>query len=153
MDELIREACQDDLIVVAQLFRFSRESELPYLPNLHTPEEDLNFFQNVVFATQKIFVLLNPEQIVGFIAFDDEWVHHLYLHPQAVGKGFGEKLLKIAKASSQTLQLWAFQRNTRAIKFYEKHGFRIIQETDGAGNEEREPDVLMEWTHNIEGST
>lgn len=43
------------------------------------------------------------------------------------------------------LQLWAFQRNLRAIKFYERHGFRLVRETDGSGNEEREPDALYAW--------
>ena len=30
-------------------------------------------------------------------------------------------------------------------RFYEHHGFRIERETDGAGNEERQPDALYFW--------
>jgi hypothetical protein len=43
------------------------------------------------------------------------------------------------------LGLWTFQVNAPAIRFYLRHGFRIIRRTDGAGNEEREPDLRMEW--------
>ena len=43
------------------------------------------------------------------------------------------------------LDLWVFQRNTVAIAFYERHGFRIAELTDGSGNEEREPDARMVW--------
>ena len=43
------------------------------------------------------------------------------------------------------LRLWVFQRNTDAIAFYRTCGFREIERTDGSRNEEREPDVLMEW--------
>lgn len=38
-----------------------------------------------------------------------------------------------------------FQRNTRAISFYERNGFRMVKETDGATCEEKLPDALYEW--------
>jgi RimJ/RimL family protein N-acetyltransferase len=43
------------------------------------------------------------------------------------------------------LQLWVFQRNTRAIRFYEHNGFQKVKETDGALNEEKLPDAMFEW--------
>jgi len=55
-------------------------------------------------------------------------------------------LLNEGKARFALLQLWTFQRNTAAIAFYEKNGFRTVRKTDGATNEEREPDILFEWT-------
>jgi hypothetical protein len=49
-------------------------------------------------------------------------------------------------AANTQLQLWTFQRNTNAIRCYRARGFQVVRETDGSGNEEREPDVLMGWT-------
>jgi hypothetical protein len=43
------------------------------------------------------------------------------------------------------LSLWTFQRNAFARQFYEKHGFVLADQTDGAGNEEGEPDALYVW--------
>jgi len=43
------------------------------------------------------------------------------------------------------LQLWVFQLNEGARRFYERHGFRLVKLTDGAGNMERTPDALYEW--------
>ena len=43
------------------------------------------------------------------------------------------------------LRLWVFQENVGARRFYERRGFRLVRETDGAGNEEKEPDALLEW--------
>lgn len=41
--------------------------------------------------------------------------------------------------------MWVFQRNEGARAFYAKHGFTEVERTDGAANEEREPDVLLAW--------
>jgi hypothetical protein len=38
------------------------------------------------------------------------------------------------------------QFNAAARRFYERHGFVEVMSTDGARNEEREPDVRLEWT-------
>jgi hypothetical protein len=43
-------------------------------------------------------------------------------------------------------EVWAFQRNENALHFYESQGFRLIEATDGGGNEEREPDMLLTWS-------
>ena len=84
----------------------------------------------------------------GFIAFRPDWVDHLSIHPDHQGRGLGGTLLKLAQAAAHALRLWTFQCNLRAHRFYEKHDFRIEQETDGANNEERQPDILNLWTRN-----
>ena len=45
-------------------------------------------------------------------------------------------------AGAEGLQLWVFQRNVGARRFYERHGFTLTELTDGSRNEEREPDAL-----------
>ena len=42
------------------------------------------------------------------------------------------------------LQMWTFQANGGARRFYERHGFVVMEATDG-DNEERAPDVRNEW--------
>jgi putative acetyltransferase len=43
------------------------------------------------------------------------------------------------------MQLWTFQRNAKARRFYENRGFALVRETDGADNMEKEPDALYRW--------
>lgn len=143
---VISKASIEDAAEIARVFRQSFRAALPFLPELHTPEEDLQYFSEKVLPNNEVYVGRDADQrIVGFIAFDDEWVNHLYLLPDKLRQGIGEKLLKKAQVNRARLQLWAFQKNLRARQFYEKHGFVIVRFTDGADNEEREPDVLMEW--------
>ena len=49
-------------------------------------------------------------------------------------------------ARLRRLQLWTFQRNAQARRFYEARGFVVVEQTDGAGNEEKEPDARYLWT-------
>jgi hypothetical protein len=54
--------------------------------------------------------------------------------------------LQVAQDAFERLQLWTFQRNAQARRFYEARGFALAQETDGARNQEKEPDALYLWT-------
>ena len=139
----IRRADAGDAEAVARLFRAVRRAHLPYLPELHTPDEDLWFFRNRVFVECEVLVGGAPD---GFIAFRQAWVDHLYVGTEHQRRGLGSALLAKAMRAYPRLRLWAFQRNAAAIRFYLKRGFRELERTDGSRNEEREPDVLMEWT-------
>jgi GNAT superfamily N-acetyltransferase len=73
------------------------------------------------------------------------WITQLYLHPSHVAQGIGSQLLNMALATlPRPIRLYTFQQNTGARRFYERNGFLPIQFTDGAGNDERCPDVLYE---------
>ncbi len=49
-------------------------------------------------------------------------------------------------------ELWTFQTNLPARRFYERHGFIAVRWTDGASNEERAPDVRYVWGRHPEGA-
>ncbi|HEY9789019.1 MAG TPA: GNAT family N-acetyltransferase [Candidatus Obscuribacterales bacterium] len=145
-DIKIRRAIPEDAPQIALLMAKSLRDSLPFLPVIHTAEEDLQYIKSKVLPNNQVFVAHNEQdQIVGFIAFDEEWVNLLYLLPEVMSLGIGSRLLNIAKAQRKRLLLWAFQKNEIARRFYLKHGFTIISETDGAHNEEREPDAQFEW--------
>jgi putative acetyltransferase len=140
----IREARPDECRPVAILFRLVRDRCLPYLPRLHTPAEDAAFFRDHVFAECAVWVA-ERDGLLGFCAFRAGWVDHLYIHPDRHAQGLGQALLARAQSAQPMLQLRVFQQNRRAIRFYEAAGFRLVEETDGAHNEERVPDALYRW--------
>ena len=144
----IRKASKEDSSEIAKVLRTSFKVTYPTFPELHTPEEDRNFIANVVFAKDDVFVAEVEGRIIGFIAFNAEYVDHLYLLPGSQRLGIGRQLLEIAMNAHSQLKLWTFQENTGARAFYEKHGFIATQFTDGAGNEEKQPDVMYQWKRN-----
>jgi ribosomal protein S18 acetylase RimI-like enzyme len=66
--------------------------------------------------------------------------------PRAQRRGIGTALLDIARSKLARLELWTFQRNAQARRFYEARGFVLVEETDGSRNEEREPDARYLWS-------
>lgn len=148
----IRQAGIADVPVVARVFRASFRHTYPHFPELHTPQEDLEFFSMKVFPQNRVYVAEaggsdGQRRIVGFIAFTTEMVNQLYVLPDAAGRGVGSALLAIAIQNCKrgSLQLWTFQCNLKARNFYSKHGFAMVRATDGAENEERQPDILLEY--------
>jgi putative acetyltransferase len=131
--------------VVAQIHRVAFEERLPWLRRLHTPEEDRIYFSQRVFPVCSVWGVVEEETIKSFIAFRRDWIDQFYVLPAAQGRGFGSTMLAVAKRESSRLYLWTFQRNLLARRFYERRGFVLIEETDGSGNEEREPDALYLW--------
>jgi GNAT superfamily N-acetyltransferase len=96
-----------------------------------------------MFKTCTLWGTFDRDVMTGMIAFRDDWIEQLYVLPEAQGRGIGTELL--AKRASACLQLWTFQRNQRARRFYEARGFALVEETDGARNEENEPDARYRW--------
>ncbi|MBV8727762.1 MAG: GNAT family N-acetyltransferase [Candidatus Eremiobacteraeota bacterium] len=137
-----RKASQQDADAIAVLFRRTREHSMPYLPPLHSIGDDKSYFNNIVLAQDIVWVAESGGDILGFCAFRDQWLDHLYVDPKHQRLGIGSALLGIVTKQNRVLNLWVFQRNTAAIHFYERHRFILIRKTDGHENEEKEPDAL-----------
>jgi GNAT superfamily N-acetyltransferase len=135
-----------DMDTAAQVLRTSFDQALPSLAGLHTPEEDRWFFRERVLRTCEVWGAFDSAVMIGIIAFRMGWIDQLYVLPAAQGRGVGTELLQVARNSFDRLQLWTFQRNVQARRFYEARGFALVRKTDGAENEEKEPDALYLWT-------
>jgi len=142
----LRPALPEDAPAIAAILRTCFRASLPFLPELHTPQEDLAYVSGKLMAEDAVWVAEVDGAVVGYVGFRDDWIDHLYIHPDRQGQGIGPALLARAMADGRPKQLWAFQQNTRARRFYEARGFRAVEFTDGEGNEEKTPDVRYLWT-------
>jgi GNAT superfamily N-acetyltransferase len=143
---MLRQLKLDDMDAAARVVRTAFDQALPSLAGLHTPEEDQWFFRERVFETCEVWGAFDGAAMRGIIAFREGWIDQLYVLPTAQRRGVGKDLLQVAQNAFDRLQLWTFQRNAPARRFYEARGFALIQQTGGARNEEKEPDALYLWT-------
>jgi len=152
--EHLRTAKLADVARVAFIHREAFTTAMPYLPALHTPEEDLDFFHSVVRNQHVVLATSSTdgdERVDGFVAVHEHWVNHLYVSVEWQRRGIGSSLIEAAKDwhkrvhPTGALNLWTFQRNSAARRFYHQHGFAPVEFTDGRNNEEQEPDVRFQW--------
>ena len=72
--------------------------------------------------------------IRGFAAISGDLLGHIYVHPEEQSRGIGTALLDVVKRERPSgFRFWVFQRNEGARRFYERHGCRLIELTDGSG--------------------
>ncbi len=135
-----------DAAAVAQVWLRSFGTSLPTVRQVHTPEQVHGWVRDVLVAGRETWVAVAEDKLVGMMVLDDGWVDQLYLDPAWRGRGIGDRFVELAKRRRPAgLQLWTFQVNGPACRFYQRHGFVPVEWTDGAGNEEHEPDVRYHW--------
>jgi GNAT superfamily N-acetyltransferase len=137
----LRRAAASDADEIANVY-YASFRLLSFLPMLHTIEEYRWFVSDVTLKECEVTVAEEKSGIVAFLARRGEEVRLLYTRPDRIGMGAGTQLIDAAKASGVSgLELWCFQANERARRFYEARGFYAIRFTDGADNEEQMPDI------------
>jgi GNAT superfamily N-acetyltransferase len=148
---LVRPARADEADVVAAVFVPSFRG-LAFLPLVHTDDQIRTWIRNEMFPGHEVWIAELTQSVVGFAALAGDFLGHLYVHPREQGRGVGTALLNVVKRERpEGFRLWVFQRNEGARRFYERHGCRLVELTDGARNEEKEPDALYEWRPATQG--
>lgn len=138
----IRAAHLRDMKESAQIIN-SWIDTVEWMPRIHSRQEVTDFYRDVVFVQQQVFVAENDDRIIGLIALSpDNIVSALYVHEEHRKKGVGKVLLDRARTEAAgPVELWTFVANGEAQAFYTREGFREIRRTDG-DNEESLPDIL-----------
>jgi GNAT superfamily N-acetyltransferase len=143
----LKTAAAGDAARLARIHTTARAAAMPWLPVLHSLEETESWIASVVLPQQDVWLAAVDDEVVGFVALSTGWVEQLYIDPAAWRAGLGSALLDLAKQPQPSgFQLWTFQQNGMARNFYRKHGLVEIRLTDGHENEEKQPDVLLEWS-------
>lgn len=126
-----------------QMWRESKEKAIGQ-KEIHSFENHVNFLISILAKHFQIDLALIGNKVVGMIAYNYTEISQLYIHNDYQGIGIGQTLLEIAKRNSEgRLTLYTFEVNKMAQRFYEKHGFKIIDK--GHENEENLADILYEW--------
>src|SRR5919108_3169785 len=96
---IIRDYGPEDFDAVTILWRVSREKSLPEFQRAkgHFFYEDQDYFRDHVLKEDKVFVVEIDERPVAFMAMRDDFIDHLYVHPDYQNRGIGKILLEYAR--------------------------------------------------------
>lgn len=143
---VIRRARDADAADAADVWLSSFAAALPMVRRARTDGEVHAYFRDVLVPNCETWLALDDGSVVGLLVLDGSLVSQLYLAPAWRGRGIGDRFVELAKARRPAgLELWTFQVNGPARRFYERHGFVAVEWSDGDGNEEGEPDVRYVW--------
>lgn len=66
--------------------------------------------------------------VKGFMRVHGQELCKLFIEPVLQSQGIGAALLTHAVDALDVQHLWALEKNTRAIAFYQRHGFRLTDQ-------------------------
>lgn len=128
--------------------------QLQYMLDLFYSVDALN--KQMVEKEQLFYLIQENELVIGFIGIEHNYqnktftkIHKIYLLPETQGKGIGklaiETIGEFAKENKSTSLLLNVNRFNKALHFYEKIGFKIIDEVNiEIGNGYLMEDYVME---------
>lgn len=115
-------------------------------PLAHTDDQVRSWIREVVIPARETWAAVAGGTVIGMMVLVGAELDQLYVAPGWTGRGIGGRLVELAKGLRPGgLSLFTFQVNEGARRFYERHGFILIDETDGSRNEERQPDIRYAW--------
>jgi GNAT superfamily N-acetyltransferase len=144
----LRRARPDDAESIADVYLASRRATYDF-PLAHSEQQVRRWIADVLLPTEEVWVAVGPgpeRPIVAMMALTSNMLDQLYVTPGWTGRGIGGRLIDLAKSRRPGgLDLYTFQVNRGARRFYEHHGFVEVGRGDGSGNEEGQPDVRYAW--------
>ena len=66
--------------------------------------------------------------VKGFIKIEETYIARLFVEPVLQNASIGSRLLEYAIREHNADHLWALEKNAKAIRFYERHGFTVTGE-------------------------
>ena len=91
----------------------------------------------------EVYVYEDGQKIQGFIGLNDEYIEGIFVSEKMQSQGIGKLLLNYIKDKKDALRLNVYQKNTRAIHFYQREGFEI--QCEGLDEVTGEKDYVMIW--------
>ncbi len=70
----------------------------------------------------------DDEFVKGMIHIEGKQIVELYVDTFFENQGIGSRLIKYAIEKQDCDYLWVLEKNVKAIKFYQRHGFVITEE-------------------------
>ena len=141
---MIRKFEARDLDAVMQIWLHGNLDAHPFIPASFWTDH----FETVrdMLPQAELYVHENEatRQIDGFIGLTENHIEGLFVVKSARSKGIGKALLEYVKSRKPRLTLSVYQKNERALAFYQREQF--VVHSEGIDEDTNEAEIQMHWT-------
>ncbi|MBQ4382926.1 MAG: GNAT family N-acetyltransferase [Firmicutes bacterium] len=128
---MIRKALREDLPRIAEIQIFNYrlffypifQNDAYYFTELQVP----SLMRKYESELDSLYVY-DDGVIKGFIKIEGTYIARLFVEPVLQNASIGSKLLEYAVNEHHADHLWVLEKNTKAIRFYERNGFAATGE-------------------------
>ena len=96
------------------------------------------------FLQAEIYVYENEKGIQGFVGLEGEYIAGIFVRGQAQCQGIGKCLLNFVKDRKERLRLHVYQKNMRAVRFYQREACEVQCESLDEDTGEKEFEMVWQ---------
>ena len=138
---MIREMQKGDIDRVADIW-LETNRKAHYFISVQYWKNHFEFVKEMM-PQAEVYVYENGNKIQGFIGLSGEYVEGIFVSDKMQSHGIGKLLLNYVKNRKSELSLNVYQKNMRAISFYQREGFEI--QGEGLEQATGEKEYRMKW--------
>ena len=138
---MIRRLQKKDVTRVAELSLNTNLKAPDFIPAQYT-KSNYDLVKEML-SQAEVYVYEDGQKIQGFIGLDGDDIEGIFVSDEMQSHGIGKVLVDFVKEGKTKLRLNVYQKNVRAIRFYQKEGFEI--ECEGLDEATGEKDYAMTW--------
>jgi Acetyltransferases len=95
------------------------------------------------FEKATIYVVFQDDQIVGFAVMKTHYLASMFVKPGYRDDGIGSLLLFALKSDYTQIRLSVYEKNSKAVRFYQNHDFELKDRSVNPDTDEVE--LKMKW--------
>ena len=141
---MIRELQKTDIDTVSQIWLDANRDAHDFIPAEYWENNFLPVKKMLLQAEVYVYMDERKNRIEGFVGLDQEYIAGIFVRKEVRSEGIGKALLDFVKEKKQELTLNVYRKNERAVRFYEREGFQIIERVTDKNTAEKE--YLMRWS-------
>ena len=141
---MIRRMQKADIDAVSGIWLDANRDAHDFIPAEYWESNFLPVKEMLLQAEVYVYIDECKNEIEGFIGLEETYIAGIFVRKEARSEGIGKALLDFIKEKKQELTLNVYQKNVRAVRFYERQGFQIIDRYMDKNTDEKE--YLMRWS-------
>ena len=141
---MIRRMQKTDIDAISGIWLDANREAHDFIPAEYWESNFLTVKKMLLQAEVYVYIDECKNEIEGFVGLEETYIAGIFVRKEARSKGSGKALLDFIKEKKQELTLNVYQKNVRAVRFYERQGFQIIDRSIDKNTAEKE--YLMRWS-------